>query len=97
MSAAPAGAREPQGPRAVTARELFAHEVRKDGRPLVLLRGVQKDGGGVTVEVEVYPAGSKPGIEPRRRPFSFASRDQAVRFVDDALDSLQYLNCYVAE
>ena len=89
MSAAPA--------RALPPEQLFAREVRREGRPLVLLRGVQNDAGGVTVETEVYPAGAKPGIEPRVRPFAFATREQALRFVDDALDSLEYLNCYVVE
>lgn len=76
--------------------ELFVREVRRDGRPLVVLRGVQ-NASGVTVETEVFPAGAKPGIEPRVRPFAFATREQAARFVDDALDSLEYLNCYVVE
>jgi hypothetical protein len=83
--------------RAVPPAEFFLREVRKDGRPLVVLRGVQNDTGGVTVETEVFPAGAKPGIEPRLRPFAFATREQALRFVDDALDSLEYLNCHVVE
>jgi hypothetical protein len=78
-------------------RELFAHEIRKDGRPIVSLRGFVKDGGSVTVETEVWPVGAKPDIEPRRRPFAFASAEQAARFVDDALDSLEYLNCFVVD
>jgi len=36
-------------------------------------------------------------LEPRRRPFAFASAEQAIRFVDDALDSLEYLNCFLVE
>ena len=83
--------------RAVPPDELFVREVRRDGRTLVLLRGVQNAAGGVTVETEVFPAGAKPGIEPRVRPFAFATREQALRFVDDALDSLEYLNCHVVE
>jgi hypothetical protein len=97
VSSAPAEGQEPRRPRVVVPGELFTHEVRKDGRPLVLLRGVESDGGGVTVETDVYPAGVKPGTEPRRRPFFFATRDQALRFVDDALDSLEYLNCNVVD
>jgi hypothetical protein len=81
--------------RAVPPAELFVREVRRDGRPLVVLRGVADESGGVTVEAEVYPAGTKPGIEPRRRPYMFTSREQALRFVDDALDALEYLNCHV--
>lgn len=78
-------------------RELFAHEIRRDGRPIVALRGILKDGGSVTVETAVWPAGAKPDVEPRRRPFAFASADQATRFVDDTLDSLEYLNCSIVD
>ena len=30
-----------------------------------------------------------------RRPYRFASRDQAMRFVDEALLALEYLDCAV--
>ena len=76
------------------AVELFVREVRKDGRAVAVLRGLQR-GNGVTVETEVYPIGTKPGTEPRLRAFAFATHDQALRFVDDALDSLEYLGCTV--
>ena len=33
------------------------------------------------------PAGAKPDIEPRQRPFAFGSAEQAARFVDDVLDA----------
>jgi hypothetical protein len=93
VSASPAA----QGAASVTSDEaLFVREVRKDGRAIVILRGVQ-NGSGVTVETEVYPVGTKPGSDPRRRPFAFATHEQAVRFVDDALDSLEYLGCTVVE
>ena len=78
-------------------RELFAHEIRRDGRPIVALRGIMKDGGSVTVLTEVWPVNAKHDLEPRRRPFSFASAEQATRFVDDALDSLEYLNCFLVD
>lgn len=81
----------------MSERELFAHEVRKDGRPIVMLRGIAKDGGAVIVETQVYPAGAKPDVEPRQRPFAFGSADQAARFVDDVLDSLEYLNCELVD
>jgi hypothetical protein len=97
VSSSSAEADAPRRPRVVVPGELFTHEVRKDGRPLVLLRGIESDDGGVTVETDVYPAGVKPGTAPRRRPFSFATRDQALRFVDDTLDSLEYLNCNVVD
>jgi hypothetical protein len=78
-------------------RELFAHEIRRDGRPIVALRGIVKDSGTVTVETEVWPVSAKHDVEPRRRPFAFGSAEQATRFVDDALDSLEYLNCLIVD
>jgi hypothetical protein len=81
----------------LSERELFAHEVRKEGRPIVVLRGVAKDGGAVTVETKVYPVGAKADVEPRQRPFAFGSAEQAARFVDDVLDSLEYLNCQIVD
>ena len=81
----------------MSEHRLFAYEVRRDGRPVVVMRGIARDGGGVTVETEVYPIGAKADVEPRVRPFAFASADQAARFVDDALDSLEYLNCQLVE
>ena len=81
----------------MSERELFAHEVRRDGRPVVVLRGLAKDGGAVTVETKVYPVGARPDVEPRLRPFAFGNAEQAARFVDDVLDSLEYLNCQIVE
>lgn len=83
------------GPRA-GAGDLFVYEVRRDGRPVVVLHGVQA-GAGVTVDAEIYPTTGPPEQEPARRPFPFATRDQALRFVDDALTALQYLDCVVAD
>lgn len=77
------------------ARELFSHEVRRDGRIVVVLRGVDSGNGGVTVEAEVHPV--RGAGEPQNRPFAFPSRDRATSFVDDALDALQYVGCTVAE
>ncbi len=78
------------------ARELFSHEVRRDGRVVVVLRGVDSGNGGVTVDAEVHPLHSAGG-DPQHRPFAFPSRDRATDFVDDALDALQYLGCTLAE
>ncbi len=77
-------------------RELFHHELRRDGKVVALLRGVPGENGAVTVEAEVYPV-SLHGTEPQRQPFAFASREQATRFVEATLDALQYLGCTVTE
>ncbi len=73
---------------------LFTHEVRREGRPVVILRGVSAD-GGITVEAEVYPITQKPGAGGLSRPFVFPNRAAAQRFVDEALTALQYLNCEI--
>lgn len=74
---------------------LFAYEVRREGRPLVVLRGVLQGGGpALVVEAEVTgPAGADPVV----RPFPFATEQQARRFVDEALLTLEYLDCNVVE
>jgi hypothetical protein len=75
--------------------ELFVHEVRKDGKTVVVLRGVQEGDGRVTVNAEAYAAGAAaPHLE---RPFSFDSPELAHRFVTEALTSLEYLDCEVTE
>ncbi len=78
-------------------RELFHHELRRDGKIVALLRGVPGENGAVTVEAEVHPLTLLASAEPQRRPFPFTSREQASRFVEATLDALQYLGCTVTE
>jgi hypothetical protein len=75
--------------------ELFAYEARKDGRPVARLRGVTTENGGVTVEAEVFPVTKAPSNGGVARPFAFSTEDAAVRFVDEALIALEYLNCEI--
>ena len=77
-------------------RELFHHELRRDGKIVALLRGIPGENGAVTVEAEVHPV-TLIGVEPQRQPFPFTSREQASRFVEATLDALQYLGCTVVE
>lgn len=72
--------------------ELFRHELRKDGRPVASLVGLQTH-DGVLVEAEIYPATEPRTPEPMRRPFAFASEAHAVRFADETLLALEYLGC----
>lgn len=76
--------------------ELFAYEVRRDGRPVATLLGVA-DEDGATVEAEVFPVTQAPGQGAIARPFHFASAEAARRFADEALVALEYLNCEVVE
>jgi hypothetical protein len=73
---------------------LFQHDVRREGRVVASLRGV-RTADGVTVETEVYPLTHAVGDAPIPRPFSFATADQARRFVDEALVAFEYLGCAV--
>jgi hypothetical protein len=77
--------------------EIFVYRAHREGRPVVILRGLQSPGSmGLTVEAEVHPIGSDARGPVLRRPYRFASRDQAMRFVDEALLALEYLDCSVA-
>jgi hypothetical protein len=75
--------------------ELFFHELRRDGRPIVVLRGVAS-GTAAVVEADVYPLTEQVGGEPLHRPFPFATVAQAKRFADEALQALEHLGCTVA-
>jgi hypothetical protein len=76
-------------------RSLFRHEVRYDGRAVVVLEAVAT-GDGVVVETEVFSIIDAPGAPPATRPFAFSTLEQARRFVEDALVSLEYLDCTVS-
>jgi hypothetical protein len=75
-------------------RSLLRHEVRYGGRAIVVLEALATD-DGVVVETEVFPVNDAPGAPSETRPFTFATPEQARRFVEDALVSLEYLDCTV--
>jgi hypothetical protein len=76
--------------------EVFVYRAHRDGKPVVVLRGLQTPGSlGLTVEAEVHPLDQGARGAVLRRPYRFASRDQAMRFVDEALLALEYLDCSV--
>ena len=78
-------------------RKLFAYEARKEGRTVAVLRGTAGDNGSVVVETEIFPVTAPANSDPQTRPFSFPTRDQAMRFVDETLLALEYLGCVLAE
>jgi len=75
---------------------LFVHEARQSGKVIARLEGVRQADGGVIVEATVTPAGKGPDAA-LTRPFTFADADHARRFIEDALESLEYLGCEIAE
>ncbi len=87
-------ARKPPAP---SRTDVFRFEARYEGRPIVVLHGVETPNGGLDVETEAYPVGQKLNEEPLRRTFSFPTHEKARRFTDDVLTSLEYQNCLVDE
>lgn len=78
------------------AGPLFAYEVRRDSKPIVSLRAAGVD-GGVVVETDVWPVSQPVDAPAMQRPFRFGSVEAAQRFVDEALVSLEYLNCQIVD
>jgi hypothetical protein len=77
--------------------ELYAYQVRREGRIVARLRALGAADGSVIVETEVHPVNTPPGESAIARPFEFPDADYARRFVDEALLALEYLNCEVVE
>ena len=76
---------------------VFTYEARRDGRTVAIIRGIAGTDGSVTVETEVYPVTASASTEPQTRPFTFKTREQAIRFADEAVLALEYLGCVLAE
>jgi hypothetical protein len=76
---------------------MFSYEARREGRTVAVIRGVPGSDGTVTVETEVYPVTAAANVEPQTRPFTFKTREQAMRFADEAVLALEYLGCVLAE
>jgi len=77
-------------------KELYAYEVRREGRVVAKLKALGAADGTVTVETEVFPLNQPPGASIPR-PFEFPDADYARHFVDEAILALEYLNCEVVE
>ena len=77
--------------------ELYAYQVRREGRVVARLKALGAADGSVVVETEVLPVNRPPGEDGITRPFDFPDADYARRFVDEALLALEYLNCEVVE
>jgi hypothetical protein len=75
---------------------LFAYELRREGRPVALLRGTAAE-GVVTVETSIYSVNAGPSDPPMERPFRFTSPEAAQRFADETVLALEYLDCDVVE
>ena len=76
---------------------VFAYEARREGRTVAFIRGVAGNDGSVTVETEIYPVTASAAVDPQTRPFTFKTREQAIRFADEAVLALEYLGCVLAD
>ena len=84
-------------PASLPRTELYAYQVRREGRIVARLRALGAADGSVLVETEVHPVNRPAGEDGIARPFEFPDADYARRFVDEALLALEYLNCDVVE
>jgi hypothetical protein len=78
---------------AAAGRELYVHHLRKDGRPVAVIRAVDH-GESCVVEAEVFPQSG--GFPTRPGPYTFADQRQATAFVTDTVEALMYLGCDVS-
>jgi hypothetical protein len=90
-----AGAKGKKSKAAADAKELFHRTAKKDGRRVVILRCFDREEGTI-VECDVYPTNSLR-VEPLHPgPYTFASRDEASAYIDEALLALEYLGCDIS-
>jgi len=76
-------------------KELFHRTAKKDGRRVVIMRCFDRD-DSCLVECDVYPTNSLR-VEPLHPgPYTFASRDEASGFIEEALLALEYLGCDIS-
>ena len=76
---------------------LFTYELSHDRRLVTRLVGVARDGHPVRVAAEIYPVHAPDNSPPQWRFYDFASREQAQRFAEEALLTLEYLGCTLME
>ena len=84
-------------PDAGQADLLFAYEVRRSGRVVTRLVGIQADVDRIRVAADIYPVDVPETSPPQRRFYDFPTRRKAQTFADEALLALQYLGCTVTE
>jgi hypothetical protein len=83
--------------RKAPSTDVFRYEARLEGRTVVTLHGIEAAGGGLDVQTEAYPVGTKPDEPPLLRTFSFPTQETARRFAEEVLTALEYQNCLINE
>lgn len=76
-------------------QQLAVRTARKDGRQVVSLREIEREGKFI-VDCEVYPV-SGLRVDPLTPgPYTFATAEEASFFVAETLQALTFLGCDVA-
>jgi hypothetical protein len=83
--------------RKAPTQEIFAYEARREGRTVAVLRGTASENGSVVVETEIFPVTAPANSDPQTREHRFSTREQARRFAEETVLTLEYLGCVLAE
>ena len=75
-------------------RELFVRHAKKDGRSVTVLRAVDY-GDSCVVEAEAHPLAGAAPTARRPGPYTFATAQEAVVFVTEAVEAFMVLGCDV--
>jgi hypothetical protein len=94
VSFEPLSAAAPEPAAAGFGASVFEYQLRRDGRLVATIRGVQTP-SGFTVVTDVHPTTGRPDDPPIHRPYAFQTLEHARRFADEALVAFEYLNCTV--
>src|SRR5215212_9181538 len=74
--------------------EVSSRQVVRDGSVVAVLR-VLDCGGSYQVTAETFDEGPEGRLSRGVRPYTFAGRDEASAFIDDAVGTFTYLGCEV--
>jgi hypothetical protein len=75
-------------------RELFVRHAKRGGRSVALMRAVDY-GDSCVVEAEVRPLAGTGPTARRPGPYTFATAQDAVAFVTEAVEAFMVLGCDV--
>lgn len=76
-------------------RQLFVRRAIKDGRTVVVLRGLEI-GGECAIDAEVNPVTGSGSDAVPVGTHTFPTLDDALTYVEEALLALEYLGCSIA-
>lgn len=76
-------------------RQLFVRRAVRDGRTVVLLRGLEV-GGECAIQADVYPVNGTGLDAVPVGAHTFPTLDDALTYVEEALLALEYLGCSIA-